>query len=155
MFTATLHPEPFFARLKLYVSAVNSALRKVAPIKIEFRGVTASPSTVMIQGFFENDALNDMRDALRDQLRIQHLGDGLDRRYRLETAHMTVARFRAPLRYGERLARTLEEARQRPFGSMRIRSLSLVKNDWYMSHQAVEIVKRYSILHRGHPVEQH
>jgi len=144
MFTATLNPEPFFARIEHYVSAVNLALRKVASIQIEFRGVTASPSTVMIQGFFESDALNDLRDALRDQLRIQNLSDGLDRRYRLETAHMTVARFRAPLRDGEGFARTLEEARQRPFGLMRIRSLSLVRNDWYMSHQALEIVKRYS-----------
>lgn len=149
LFTATVDHGPLFARTEDYVSAVDSALRKVAPIQVEFKGITASPGTVMVQGFLVNDALNDLRDSLRQQLQVRNLGGGLDRRYRLETAHMTVARFRAPLRDGERFATALERARQRFFGTMSIVSLGLVKNDWYMTRQVLETVKRYRLA-RGH-----
>ena len=145
LFTATANHGPFFAQIERYISAVDSALRKAAPIRIEFEGVTASPGTVMIQGFFENDALNDLRDALRSQLRVRGLADGLDRRYRLESANMTVVRFRAPLRENERFAKVLELARGRSFGVTTIRNIRLVENDWYMSHRVTDSVKRYRL----------
>ena len=147
LFTATVDHGPLFARTEDYVSAVDSALRTVAPIRIEFTGVTASPGTVMIQGFFTNAALNDLRDALRDQLRVRGLTEGVDRRYRLETAHVTVVRFRARLRDGERFAGALERARERSFGAWSIRSFSLVKNDWFMTQPALETMKRYRPSH--------
>jgi len=148
LFTATVNYEPFCAQAEHYISAVDSALRKAGPISIEFTGVTASAGTVMIQGFLVNEALNDLRDSLRKELQARGLADGLDRRYRLETAHMTVARFRAPFRDSERFAGALERARGRRFGTMTIASLTLVKNDWYMTHQAVEPVKSYRLADR-------
>jgi 2'-5' RNA ligase len=145
LFTATVNHAPFFAQTERYVSAVDSALRKVAPFRIEFKGITASPGSVMIQGFFETDALNELRDALRIQLQVRKLADGIDRRYRLESAHMTVARFRAPLCEREQFAKVLDLARRRSFGATTVRSLSLVKNDWYMSHRVTETVKSYRL----------
>jgi 2'-5' RNA ligase len=152
LFTATVDHEPFFALKERYVREVDAALRAVAPIQIDFEGITVSPGTVMIQGFFENGALNDLRESLRTQLRMSGLGAGLDRRYRLETAHMAVGRFRAPLRDGKRLTAFLAEARKRSFGLNRITSVSLVKNDWYMSRHAKEIVKRYRLASGEKPV---
>lgn len=145
LFTATVDHEPFFAQKDRYVRAVDAALRHVAPFRIDFEGVTVSPSTVMIQGFFDTGGLNDLRDALRGQLRRRGLARELDRRYRLETAHMTVARFRAPLRDSERFVGALEQARRRSFGPLRITTLSLVRNDWYMTQRATEIVSRYHL----------
>ena len=160
LFTATVKHEAFISQTEQYSSAVDSALRKALPIRIEFKGVTASPGTIMIQGFFETDALNDVRDVLRGQLRARGLADGLDRRYRLESAHMTVARFCAPLCESKRFAAVLELARGRSFGAFTIRRLSLVKNDWYMSHRVTETLKRYRLTrtalaaaskHKPHP----
>ena len=145
LFTATVKHEAFFSQTEQYISAVDSALRKVPPIRIELKGVTASPGTVMIQGFFETDALNDVRDVLRNQLRARGLADGVDRRYRLESAHVTVARFRAPLFESKRFAAVLELARGRSFGTFTMSRLSMVKNDWYMSHRVTETVKRYRL----------
>ncbi len=132
-FTATTAHKGFFAHTKKYLAAVESALQKAGPMRIEFTGVTASPGAIMIQGFPESDALNDLRDNLRQQLRVRGLTKGLDVRYRLETAHMTVARFRAPLRDSKQFAAYLARVRRRSFGSMTIKSLSLVTNDWYMT----------------------
>jgi 2'-5' RNA ligase len=145
LFTATANYRQFLAQAGFYVSAVDAALRKVAPIRIEFSGVTASSGAIMIQGFFENEALNKVRDALRRQLRIRGLAEGVDGRYRLRTAHMTVARFRAPLRDGTRFAALLEDARHRTFGETNIRSVNLVKNDWYMTRGVLKIVKHYRL----------
>jgi 2'-5' RNA ligase len=145
LFTATVNHAPFFAKRTQYMVAVNAALRNAAPIRIDFHGVTASPGTVMIQGFVDDKALNGLRDALRQSLRAAGLGGGLDQRYRLRTAHMTVARFRHPLRDSERFGAVLEQARQRSFGSGAIRTVTLIENDWYMSQEASQVVKRYRL----------
>ena len=145
LFTATVEHEPFFAQKERYKSAVAAALKSFAPICIVFEGVTASPGTVMIQGFLENESLNELRDRLRCQLRACGLGQGLDERYRLRTAHTTVARFRSPLSNSGRFGTALEATRRRAFGETTVRGLSLVEHDWYMSHRATKIVKRYRL----------
>ncbi|MDB6018499.1 MAG: hypothetical protein JWR19_2988 [Pedosphaera sp.] len=129
LFTATVEPARFFAKTEQYMAAVDMALRKAAPIRIQFKGVTASPGAIMIQGFVENEALNEVRDSLRRQLRLRGLAEGVDTRYRLQTAHMTVVRFHAHLHDGEQLAAMLERARNLPFGRINIRRVSLVRND--------------------------
>jgi 2'-5' RNA ligase len=144
-FTATIAHKRFFARMEKYLAAVDSALQNVGPMRIEFAGVTVSPGAIMIQGFPDSEALNDLRDNLRQQLRVRGLTRGLDVRYRLETAHMTVARFRAPLRDSEHFAVALARARRRSFGAMTIKSLSLVTNDWYMTHRTVKTLSRYRL----------
>ena len=145
MFTATIDHDRFFAGVAEYQAAADSVLRRVAPIRIEFSGVTASPSAIMIQGYCHNGYLNEVRDELRQELRNRDLTEGLDARYRLETAHMTVMRFRAPLQNSGNFAAALEQARGRKFGASTIAAMTLVKNDWYMSRRTLEPVKRYSL----------
>jgi 2'-5' RNA ligase len=145
LFTATVAHKRFLAHTEKYLAAVDSALQKAGPIRIEFVGVTTSPGAIMIQGFPDSDSLNDLRDNLRQQLRVRGLTKGLDVRYRLETAHMTVARFRAPLRDSKHFAGVLARSRRRSFGTMTIKSLSLVTNDWYMTHQTLETLNRYRL----------
>jgi 2'-5' RNA ligase len=145
LFTATVDHEPLLARAARYVSAVDAALRRAPPFRIEFEGVTVSPGAILVQGFPADEALDRLRDALRRALREHGLAEGVDARYRLETAHMTVARFRDRLRDGPRLAATLERARRRPFGATDVRGVSLVTTDWCMSRGVSETVKRYRL----------
>jgi 2'-5' RNA ligase len=145
LFTPAVENGRFFARKEQYMTAIDAALRNVPAIRIEFSGVTTSPAAVMIQGFCENDALNEVRDVLRGQLRSRGLVEGLDGRYRLETAHITVARFRARLRDSESFASALERARRLPIGVTNITGICLVKNDWYMSRQSLETIKCYRL----------
>lgn len=143
LFTATVDFEPFLKKKESYLAAVKSALQEPEPIRISFEGITASASAVMVQGFFDNNSLSDMRDRLRSELGKQGLAKGVDQRYRLQTAHMTVIRFRAPLRRPEQFARALEQARGRVFSAMTVRRFILVENDWYMSRRATVSLKRY------------
>ena len=145
LFTATVAFEPFFARKDQFVAAVDAAFTNATPIRIEFAGVTASPGAIMVQGFFDDEALNAIRDSLRRELCDRGLAETIDSRYRLETAHMTVARFRVRLRDSKRLAAALEHARSLLFGVADIRYFDLVQNDWYMTDQSINPVKRYFI----------
>ncbi len=145
LFTATTAHKRFLAYTEKYLAAVASALQNVGPMRIEFAGVTASVGAILIQGFPDGEALNGLRDSLRQQLRVRDLTQGLDVRYRLETAHMTVARFRTPLRDSKHFAAVLARSRRRSFGSMTIKSLSLVTNDWYMTHQTLDTLNRYHL----------
>jgi 2'-5' RNA ligase len=145
LFTAVVDHRRFFAKTKQYMVAVESALEKTAPIQVEFNGVTASRGAIMIQGFVRDEMLDELREGLRRQLRVRGVAEGVDGRYRLETAHITVARFRAPLRDGGRLARELERARPRAFGSMDVRRVRLVRNDWYMTRGVMEKLAGYEL----------
>jgi 2'-5' RNA ligase len=143
LFTATVEHGPFFAQKERYFDAVAGALKGVGQVRLMFRGITASPGAVMVQGFFQSGALPRLRARLRRQLTRHGLAAGIDQRYRLRSAHMTVLRFCSPLRHPGRFALALEQARRRAFGSLSIRELLLVENDWYMSRSASRTLKRY------------
>jgi len=113
--------------------------------EIEFSGVTASTGAVMVQGFPRTGDLESLRERLRSELQNRGLTEGLDTRYRLITAHITVMRFRQALRDSEKLADTLESFRDHPFGTSQVRDFELVKNDWYMSPESVELVAHYPL----------
>lgn len=143
LFTASADYEPLFARRADYTAAVDAALMEVHPVQLSFEGITASRASVMIQGWFETNALDIMRERLREELRRQGLSKGVDERYRLETAHMTVLRFRAKLREPERFADRLREVRDRCFGEMTTERFALVEHDWYMSRRVTRVLKSY------------
>ena len=142
---ATVRHAQYSKKLEDFLAATDAALRGAAPMRIKFRGVTASAGAVVAQGFVADGTLDELREELRRQLRSRKLTQGLDVRYRLETAHMTLVRFRAPLRDGRRFAAALRHARERFFGVMEIKNLALVKNDWYMTRRQLEVLKRYRL----------
>jgi hypothetical protein len=93
----------------------------------------------------DGDALNALRDRLREELPRAGLAGTLDRRYRISTAHSTFLRFRSvPDRLPE-LVRGLEAARTREFGAFTVDHLDFVINDWYMSHNKGSIIERYTL----------
>jgi 2'-5' RNA ligase len=145
LFTATLEHERHLVRYAEYLAAVNAALMGAPAFGIEFSGVTLTREAVMIQGFSDTKVLNDLREALRNELRARHLTEGLDSRYVLQTVHMTVVRFRAPLRASARFAGILERYRDHSFGRTQVGELNLVRNDWYMSRASVEVLERYQL----------
>lgn len=145
LFTATPDYAPYFARLPRYLAALEAALSSLPPFAVAFRGVTASPSTVMVQGFPADNTLERVRDALRTAITAAGLGDDLDRRYRLVTAHLSALRLRAPLIDPARFVAHLDRARAFDFGVTQVDELLLVANDWYMTPGVVEVVRRYPL----------
>lgn len=107
------------------------------PFSIQFKGITASPSGILIQGFLQGDGLQKLRNRLRHVFKSSKLQHSIDSRYRISTAHITVVRFRKNLSQPTELVRFLDKFRKHPFGSMTINQLHLVFNDWYQRKEIV------------------
>lgn len=128
-----------------YQHVVAQAVQGVRPLRVRFYGITASPSAVLIQGFPEADELNRLRDSLRAAAHALGLGDGLDVRYRITTAHMTVLRFVRQPPARQAMIEALGAYRHYDFGATSFDTLQLVTNDWYMSPDRVERLATYQL----------
>lgn len=114
-----------------YIDVIQQSLVVLDQIKIEFRGVTASPSAVMVQGFPTDESLNNFRDKLRENFKKSSLEQSIDSRYSIATAHATVMRFQEKLENPEQLLQVAEKFRDYDFGEFNVENLELVYNDWY------------------------
>lgn len=120
-----------------YLDLIKEAAANAGPIKILFKGITASPACVMLQGFPLNDNLAALRDQLRSLFKASGLEHSIDHRYAIETAHSTVIRFGQAPRNMEQFIRYLQTYRDYEFGVTEIPCIDFVCNDWYMSEAAV------------------
>lgn len=114
-----------------YVEIIEKSLVDVNKIEIEYRGVTLSPSAVMIQGFPSDDSLNILREKLRDNFKNSSLKQSIDSRYSIKTAHSTVMRFQKKLENPKKLIAVIEKFRNHNFGKFTVEKIELVYNDWY------------------------
>ena len=132
-------------RLPACRAIIGEVLSRQHSFTIGFRGVTASPGSVMIQGFPVDDGLASIRDELREAFTRAGFGDLLDRRYRISTAHITAMRFRQSGGNWKRLVSLLEEGRHLHFGETEVRSLQLLWGDWYASVSHVRTLHEYTL----------
>jgi 2'-5' RNA ligase len=119
--------------------------RKKKVFKIGYRGVTASPEAVMIQGYPVDDTLLRLREALRSAFNLRGVGADIDRRYKVSAAHITVMRYGAAGADWKRLLELLKANRATNFGEMQVGELELISGDWYASAESVEIVETYEL----------
>lgn len=114
-----------------YVEIIKKSIATDKSVEIEFKGITASFSCIMIQGFLSNDTLNMIRDNLRINFRNSNLEQTIDKRYSIQTAHSTVVRFSKELTLKNEYIKVLDDYRDFHFGTFAVDSLELVYNDWY------------------------
>lgn len=131
LFTANADYESYLNHLPAYNAAIAESLAGMPPFAITISGITLAPGAVLAQGFPHDGTLIAIRDRLRAALGIRGLGAALDRRYRIETAHMTLVRFAVPLRDPTRFADALATARTTEFGAWVVDDLELVLGDWF------------------------
>lgn len=133
-------------QLPEYLAALKEVLKDRPAFSVVFRGATASPEAVMIQGFPIGNALAQLRDDLRATLHRRGLGSNLDRRYKIATAHLTVVRFSSAMTSWKPLKTLLEAHRHTDFGETHVRSLQLIESDWYASAQSVRTLHEYPLF---------
>lgn len=114
-----------------YIEIILKSLIEVDTISIQFKGITASSSAIMIQGFPTDDTLNNFRNKLRENFKSSGLKQSIDSRYSIATAHSTVMRFQEKLANPEKLLETASKFRDYDFGAFDVKCLELVYNDWY------------------------
>ncbi|MBF4518234.1 mutarotase [Flavobacterium sp. ANB] len=117
--------------IKDYIEIIQKSLVGIDHIKIEFKGVTVSPSAIMIQGFPVDESLDNLRNKLRENFKTSTLEQSIDSRYEISTAHSTIMRFQEKLENPEKLIAVTEKFRDYNFGEFTVEKLELVYNDWY------------------------
>ncbi|MBF9254633.1 mutarotase [Pontibacter sp. 172403-2] len=132
-------------RISDYVELIKKCIATPKHIEIQFRGITASPSCIMVQGFLSDDTLNRIRDELRTNFRNSILEQTIDKRYSIQTAHATVVRFRKELTKKDAYIKVLDDYRDFYFGTCAVDSLELVYNDWYQRNEHVKELYRFEI----------
>lgn len=114
-----------------YIELIERSLINTEAMTISFKGITASPSCIMIQGFNKDNGLNVIRDNLRRNFKESHLEQSMDHRYLIQTAHATVFRFSEKLSQKEEFINLIEKYRTHDFGTFQVNQLELSFNDWY------------------------
>ncbi|WP_298504867.1 mutarotase [uncultured Maribacter sp.] len=129
--------------LSKYVELIKKCLPKKSDIKIQFKGVTASNSCIILQGFMNNNIINDIRNSLRKEFKNSKLEQSLDKRYSIETAHSTIVRFKEEFKQKEKFLNIIDKYVDFDFGTFEVEKMELVYNDWY---QRKEFVKELHIF---------
>lgn len=128
-----------------YQKIVQSSVESIPPFTIEFRGLTASPSCILVQGFPNGSQLTDLRAELRKRFKNSALQHSVDQRYTLQTAHMTAIRFKKPFENADRFIDIITQFRDADFGGSVIDQVELVGNDWYQKKEKAISVGRFPL----------
>jgi len=132
-----------------YIELIKKSINSRESINIQFKGITASPSCIMIQGFPDNEGVNDIRNDLRINFKNSNLQQSIDSRYSIQTAHSTVVRFRENFTRKQEYIAVLEKYRNYNFGSFKVDRLELVCNDWYQREEYVNKLYEFKIPSSG------
>nr|WP_276902151.1 2'-5' RNA ligase family protein [Pedobacter kyonggii] len=127
-----------------YIKLIQQVLARHKRFKIQFKGLTASPSCILVQGFL-TDTLNEIRDDLRAGFKNSDLQQSIDKRYAIQTAHATVIRFRSELIHVDALLGLIEKYRDFDFGTFEVKQVELVYNDWYQQERFVKKLQVFNI----------
>jgi len=128
-----------------YVRVIKHVIEKHKNFTIQFKGITASPSCILLQGFFESDTLNEIRDQLRFSFKNSTLQQSLDQRYAIQTAHSTIIRFKENLTNKNAFLAIVEKYRDFDFGTFKVEKMELVYNDWYQRAQFVKNLHEFEL----------
>lgn len=140
--------QPSPAERAEYAQLVGTVAAGAEPFSVTYRGVSASRDGVLAQGFPRGGGLERLRSALRDAVERSGLGSTMDSRYRLETAHSTLLRFRTPLADPAAFHAFLERNRGRAFAETTVERVELVVNDWYMSAARLTEIGSFALAPR-------
>lgn len=132
-------------RVDDYVHLIENSLQGFSKFQVVFKGITASPACIIIQGFPEDPTLHHIRDNLRVNFKSKDLQQSIDQRYTIQTAHSTVVRFSKPLQQKEHFLAILKAYRDFDFGTFAIDHLELVFNDWYQKKEIVKTLATFPL----------
>ena len=128
-----------------YINIIKKSLIGAAPFSICFKGLTASSSCLMVQGFPENEILNQIRNNLRDCFKNSSLEHSIDSRYPIKTAHSTVFRLKNELNNRDKFIETIDQFKDYSFGSFVVETVELVYNDWYQRKRNVKKLSGFKL----------
>lgn len=127
---------------EVYKRVLDAVLKDFSKFNVEFKGLTASKGAVMVQGFF-SDVLQKLRERLREEVNKQGLE--LKERYKVETTHSTIMRFKKKLQNPADLVNKIEKMRGINLGTFEVKTVLFVLHDWYNLKDKMKILAEYEL----------
>ncbi|KXX71834.1 2'-5' RNA ligase family protein [Flammeovirga sp. SJP92] len=121
-----------------YINTIKKSLDSIESFDVLFKGLTASPSCILLQGFVKDNVLNNIRNRLRSEFKSTSLEQSFDIRYVLQTAHSTIVRLKERLEEKNKFLDLVEKYRNYYFGTVKVKNIDLVYNDWYQRKDKVK-----------------
>ncbi len=131
--------------LAKYIELIEKCLPLDNNNKIQFKGLTASNSCIMLQGFMNNNTINSIRDNLRTEFKNSELQQSLDKRYSIETAHSTIVRLRKKINQKDKFLKIIDKYVDYDFGTFDIGKIEFVYNDWYQRKELVKKIHEFKL----------
>lgn len=128
-----------------YVKVIQESIAGFNSFEIELKGLTASPSCIMVQGFFTDDILNQIRNKLKHNFQNSGLEQSIDKRYILQTAHSTIIRLKDKLIDRKAFIKKVEDYKDYNFGTFTVYTLEFVYNDWYQRKEHVKLLETFNL----------
>jgi 2'-5' RNA ligase len=129
----------------IYCEVISECMKDIPPPRITFRGLTASPSCLLLRGYPENNSLNELRDRLRVGLKKSGLPNSVDVRYFLKTAHATIMRFVVQNNAITEFTRFVKGSQKHTFGSQTIDQVEFVANDWCHKKTNTKVIRIFEL----------
>ena len=128
-----------------YTAIISKCIQRIPPPRIRFRGVTASPSCILLQGHPQNNNLTELRNRIREQFKAATLPHSMDQRYSIKTAHSTIMRFQKTQASLGEFTRFLSKNKNQDFGIQDMNEIELVCNDWYHRTANTRVIAAFSL----------
>ena len=128
-----------------YSSIFKESIKEIGGFKVKYKGITVSPSCILIQGFPDSEQLSHLRDSLRINFNKSKLQSTIDSRYEISTAHTTAVRCVKPFKDHHSLMKVLSKYKDYDFGTLEVNSLELVFNNWYQNLSITESLSKLEL----------
>ena len=132
-----------------YVELLTHALQSCDPIRIAFKGITASPSCIMLRGYPQDDGLRLLRKRLRAAFKESAITSTVDHRYVLTTAHATLMRFVNPSDEIAAFTQFIRQCRDCFDEVQVVDQIELVLNDWCHQQQNTKLIRSFKLGHEA------
>ncbi len=131
--------------LKEYIRVFDDFFADISPFEVEFIGTSATAMGVSLRGFPVRNKLNELRNQLRKKMVEAGLRNEEEMKYRLESAHVTCARFIKPITpaIGKKLVDFIEESMDRLFTRAKFSSVLLNISGRFDKTEKIQIIKEY------------
>jgi len=134
--------------VEAYCSIFQESIKDIGSFKINYKGITVSPSCILIQGFPDSEQLNILRNSLRANFKKANLVSTIDTRYEISTAHTTAVRCMAPFNNSHNVMKILSKYRNYDFGTIEVNTLELVFNNWYQNLSITKNLARLKLMNK-------
>ena len=125
-------------QIKKYTKIVEDVLKNIKKFKIQCKGIIVSDGAILVKGYYEN-IMNQIREELRRKIEENNLKN--DERYRTISSHITIARFKKPLKNRKKFLETIKNYEQYNFGEFEVSNIEFVYHNWYDSKR--ELIHNY------------